>query len=44
MQISDNNKINEDELNKLKDNLAEIHSNDLNGLKYHHENQLEALH
>jgi len=42
-KIAENNRIKEIELNEIKDKLAALHTTDIQGLKYHHDNEIEAL-
>ncbi len=43
MKIAENNIGKENEINDLKDKFAALHTTDIEGLKYHHENQVQAL-
>jgi len=42
-KIGEINQIKEMETNEIKDKLAALHTTDIQGLKYHHENEIEAL-
>lgn len=41
--IHDNNEQKEKEVHLLKERLADHHANDLQGLQFHNDNQIEAL-